>query len=189
MSTQLQYSLPDDPPAGVTIEIVPLGGDGMSAPQSAYSVKAELAGDSSNGFIGIEVAFDPQYCALVQYLSWSWKPFTGSADQSGHVRAAVRNRKDGEVAQQNFYQGYFTGSGSSGEIVDTFGHNGTWNPPGILATYDRTISSFSDKPRLSVQCPNQGTSDELVLTARILNFDRRARELTPLSVLLASLPR
>lgn len=184
MTIQVQYTLPEEPPSGSAVEFIPLGGDGFVAPQSAYGFRIEANGDSSGGFIGAQVAFDPQFTSLVQYGSYSAQ--FGSVGNDFHTRMVLRARKDGEAAQVTYW--HQADSGDDTTVIDQFGYCATWNPPGILSTQEFIPPAFNDRPRLGAFMPNASNAT-LVLTGRVLNFDRRAREEVPLNVLLSALPR
>lgn len=184
MSVEVEYQLPDTVTgADDQVIFIPLGGDGWVAPQSAYSVFLKRSGDASGGVINLECAMDPQYASLVQYLSFKAFDNNVGADQID-CRTALRVTKGAEVAQQTHV---YRGNSLDSTTYDDFGFCGVWEPPGLMLS-SNTLEGFDLNPRLTVQMENNNLS-ELVMSARILNFNKRAREEVPLNVLLSALPR
>lgn len=183
INTELQLPGPVPDPTSDSVVFIPLGGDGWSAPQSAYSVHVVASGDASGNEASIEVAPDPQYVSLVQYMSFRVQYSTGN-DIS--CRTAIRVTKGDEVAQKTWFTNR-PGGGLDWDVQNDFGFNEVWAPPGLLIS-SNTNAEFDQNPRLTLVAENDA-SLELVMSARILNFQKRVREEVPLSVILSSLPR
>lgn len=183
MSKNVEYQLPGPVPGSADSAVfIPLGGDGWSAPQSAYSVFVSATGDNSGDEFSIEVAFDPQYTSLVQYMSF--RANYGASVNDFAVRTALRVTKGSEVAQKTWQ---YSESSLNFSVLPDFGYNDVWEPPGLLLS-SNTNQGFDLNPRITLVCENDPTA-ELVMSLRVLNFQKRAREEVPLNVLLSSLPR
>lgn len=183
MSKNIEYQLPGPLPGpSDSVVFIPLGGDGWSAPQSAYSVFLKGSGDASGGEFSIECAFDPQYTSLVQYMSFNAN--YGAATNDFAIRTALRVTKADEVAQKTWL---YTEDALNFSVYPSFGYNDVWEPPGILLS-SNTNAGFDLNPRMTLVAEND-SSCNLVMSMRVLNFQKRAREEVPLNVLLSALPR
>lgn len=167
MSVAATLQVPEQPAAG-GLEYLPLGGDGFSAPQSAYAVNVQLASDASGGTSTITINFDPQFLGLVSYVE---TVVTGASADVPSRRtiglSTFESMHDAEDAEE--------GEGTT--VVRL------WRPPGAMATQ---VGGFV--PNIVGRIPNTNTETHF-LTARIYNFNKRAREFTPLYLLLQNLPR
>ena len=183
MSKNVEYQLPGALPGpSDSVTYIPLGGDGWSAPQSAYSVYLKHQGDSSGDEFSLEVAFDPQYTSLVQYMSFNAQ--YGAAVNDFAVRTALRVTKRDEVVQKTWQ---YSEASLDQSVVPQFGYNDVWEPPGLMLS-SNSNAGFDLNPRIALVANNDPACN-LTLSLRVLNFQKRAREEVPLNVLLSSLPR
>lgn len=169
-----ELEIPDEPASGY-VRFQPLGGDGMSDPIAAYSVRLDATGDASGGTHTLRIKPDPQYCSLVSYMV-------------GHQINAT-----GDV---NARMGVSPEDGSSTLFFTTLNHtdinlsagNATairvFSPPPLILS----PSSQEADEWLYLQVANTNGRESRLL-ARIYVFQKIARERTPMSVLVACLAR
>lgn len=70
MTVQSNFTAPAQPTTG-TLEYIPLGGNGLTAPKAAYSVVGHLVdGNVSSGAMQIRMTMDPRYCSLVSWVTF-----------------------------------------------------------------------------------------------------------------------
>ena len=163
MSVSEAFQLPAQPNNAGTVSLRPLGGDGLTAPQSMYIISvAELDGDASAGTATISITLDPQYESLVQVLQFQIVGVAAATDYR------MRVRHQGGMSIFNQGQAPFS--------VDTTARV-AWNPSAIINA--DLIEFVTDNIN----------GDTYRASAVVYNFRKQASELTPLSVLLASLPR
>ncbi len=68
MSVSSEITLPAQPGVG-RVDWVPLGGDGVTAPQGYYDIDVQLVGDASGGTASIVVNFDIRYTSLISFVN------------------------------------------------------------------------------------------------------------------------
>lgn len=168
VAVNLTVLMPNQPASG-QVKYVPLGGDGYSAPHSAYSCFLTLAMDASGGNSTINLQFDPRFTQIVSYMR---NEVVGVAADTAQ-RMFVRIDGD-EIISDTVFATFWTGTALATRL---------WKPPGVIGT-----STQVDTAYMTAQMVNTD-GDTHNFTCRVYNFDKRARELTPLPVLLSSLPR
>ncbi len=162
MSVAEAIALPAQPTIGAVVRI-PLGGDGMNAPHSAYCVNFfGLTADASGGTGQLSITMDDRYCSLV-----------------GFAQGFIDGTSTDQVVR---YQ--LTGEGTP-TIVDNrtlLGHtsktdvSGIWYPPTWVLPGGNQVCTL----RLVV---DNVDGDDPSLTCVVYNFDIRARELTNIGFL------
>lgn len=161
--------MPAQPVTGL-VDYIPLGGNGFTAPHAAYSFQVTLAGDASGGSNAITLEMDPQFLSLISYLQCT---VSGAA-------ADVANRLDiGATTFDVIYNTDAVGYDSVTAIASKL-----WKPPGAMVTQQ----NVNYVPFVKSHVPNTD-GDTHFFIGRIYLFDKRARETTPLSILLQNLPR
>lgn len=156
-------TIPNQPNVG-NLEYVPLGGNGWEAPQSAWMLDMHITGDASGGFLLFTVNRDDRFEHLVQFMSI-------------------------EVIRATTIPYRFDLFRSNATEIHNFGETDLCDATGLEAT--GTI--WTPPPMINPIKFATGTTNvdlELVRFKLLLyNFNIRASEKVPLSVLLASLPR
>ncbi len=168
MAVDDSFAMPEQPASG-QCRYIPLGGDGFTAPHSAYSIVVNLAGAAGGGNSTITVYGDERFTQMVSYMRNETVGVSADTDQRMFVLIDAL-----EVIQIN-EPAIHSAVTSSASIL--------WKPPGIIFSSRNKTDS-----RLLGQFLNVD-GDTHNFNARVYNFDKRAREVTPLSILLASLPR
>lgn len=162
MAINVDVDLQDQPASGL-IQIVPLAGNGYTAPKSMYLVDVDLTQDASGGVAAIRVTRDDRFehiCAVM------------SAD----------NNNSSAVAIQFDIQLVRAPAGPSYNVSKIPSLS-----PGV-----KNLAMFIPPPLINpvtfnVRCTNVDTF-VLRATMVIYNFNINASKVTPLSVLLASMP-
>ncbi len=169
--------LPDQPSTTGTVQHIPLGGDGFSAPKGAYVIQqATLTGDGSTvGFAHIRIRMDQVYCSLVSYVSWSVAQGT-PANIHFHSRIATLQTSQTDIVAEQLQAGLETFIASN---VTSTGQNvsHTWNPTPIILPGDNAQGV------IDLHWANVGT-DVWTLSALIYLFDVRVRSTAPMGPLL-----
>lgn len=169
MSVTENYFIPDTPPnANSSVEYQPLGGNGMQAPHAQYAVEVQLEGDASAGNATINIRFDERYCSMIQYLSARISGLAADAAYEFNIAASATDRL--------IHQANVTNLG-----VATFDCD-TWTPPPYVIVGLRREGSTMNAPFLRFISPNTD-GDTYSVIMRVLVFNIRARELTPLPIL------
>ncbi len=159
--------LPAQPAAG-TVEFVPLGGDGLSAPRAAYAVKGFLlTGDVSGGQIQTQVTMDDRYTSIVSYVSFNMSQAT-SADVDFNIAIS------GARTPQMTDSGVAVAISSTIDAVEV---RHTWLPPPQLLPGGTEIAFVRTKV-LNVD------SDVLRSEMWIYLFNIDVRQKTPMGPLL-----
>jgi len=175
VSVSETIQLPAQPTSGTT-DMITLGGDGYSAPESSMNLNAVLAGDASGGYAAMIVGFDPRFVQLVAYTCI--KILGLSAD--ANVRQEIRS-----TLYETFIVGhtapYLAITGLTGAL-----NNVLWTPPPILVSAGANATSSG--PFYAYYTANPGAGNSVQLSMRIHNFNKRARELVPLDKLVACVP-
>lgn len=166
MTVAGEVTLPDQPPAGFTAIIV-LGGNGWSAPKSMYEIEFEQDSDSSGGNSVIDIVFDPQYESLLTRVEAVQDSTAGVVEYMFELNFNIAARIPA-IAQ----------GAMDRDATLTNTNHASWDPPPIMdATSIRTrLINVDDTETSFVRC-------------WIYNFNKGASQVTPLPVLLASLPR
>lgn len=168
-------ALPDQPVIGSSI-LTPLGGDGFSAPMSAYTVSQTNVHDAAVGANSpTQFRFDPRYTQLVSYMNFLEIGAPGAVDVMWEIQCSNQDRI---IVNQTLPLMDVVGLG--------FSNVGLWTPPAILCS--APVGDDDSAPWFRAVV-NNVNGESSVLRARIYNFDKRARELVPLPQLLASLTR
>jgi len=167
MAVDNSFTLPDQPLVSVfgTSTYVALGGDGLSSPRGAYSIRsARITGDASGGLAAINVTMDNRFTSLIQYV-------TGQVD---------------EVAAATDFKWVITSDSQASAIdigsdvnrdTDFFANAGhTWMPPAILLP-------GNENSRLIMEWPNV-LNDTFFLDTLIFLFDIDVRQKAPIAPLL-----
>ncbi len=168
MAVAETFAMPNQPAAG-HCKHIPLGGDGFSAPHSAYSLVVNLAGAAGGGNSTITIYGDERYTQMVSYMRNEIVGVAADTDQRMFILLDTL-----EQIQIND-PAIHSAVTSSASVL--------WKPPGVIFSSQNPTDA-----RLLFQFLNVD-GDTHNIDARVYNFDKRARELTPLSILLASLPR
>lgn len=154
---------------------MPLGGDGFTSPHSLYIVHAVLDSDASGGSNSITVRFDPRYTSLVSYLQTQ---VTSGAAAIGCRMEIRTSALENVTLQQEMPLVAVSGQLRTQGVL--------WTPPALMVTAETAPAT---SPPFYTSAIDNVDTEALLLTARIYNFDRRARELAPLNLLLSSLTR
>lgn len=176
MTVTSKVELPAQPDSG-TVQYVPLGGDGVSAPHGQYVVNVANLGDATGGNNLIYVRPDPRWVTLVQFMQGK---VTGAAADV-NVRFSI-------TGVGNILVGHNAVLANVDLAPTSIENMGMWVPPMWLIETPGGGLANLDRPFLSLVGANVD-GDTNTLTAFMFVFDRRVRELTPTSVILASLPR
>ncbi len=159
--------LPAQPTVG-TVDYVPLGGDGLTAPFAAYNVKAMSdTGDATGGAANLTVRMDPKFCSLISYCK-------GGVNQTSSADADFRFRITADKHATAALSGVMTAISATvnGNTVQR-----TWFPPGIL------LPGGDKNALLGMSFLNVDT-DLYQLDLLVYLFNIRVRELTPMGPLM-----
>ncbi len=170
MSVTEAITLPAQPVAG-TVDYLPLGGDGFTAPFAAYNIiDFNLTGDASGGRVSNSVNMDMRYCSLVAYFSYAIQQATPAAANMRQVLTAD------SVAEQSL-QGEVPAIDAAIAVRTV---SQTWNPTPIVMP---GAVSAQNLPRIFARAVNVD-GDDYFLNALIYLFNVRVREVTPMGPLL-----
>lgn len=175
MTVTAAFTLPDQPAAG-TVNLQPLGGDGFSSPHSVYQVRATVDADSSTGRLEQYIRFDPRFVQVVSNVIISIE----SPADTTNVMARITGEQGGRLEIRQAIP-VVAVSGQGSECVLS------WTPE-PMAVSSFLDSSSTAAPHVRVVLDNVDTED-LTVDALIYNFDKRARELAPLSDIFSFLSR
>lgn len=165
MSVSDSFTLPAQPAAGLA-RYKPLGGNGYSAPHSEYFVSVNLAGDATGGLSTITITLDSRYEGIVVLCQ--------------SVGTTVSAAVESEIQMQRSFAGVNQRVRAQGLGIFDSNRNSSvysWTPPLML---DPLVLQYTQA--------NVDT-DTHNAYLHVLNFNKRASEITPLSVLMQSLPR
>ncbi len=165
MSVSDTFALNAQPAAGRS-NLVPLGGNGIVAPQSMYEVQATLAGDGSGGTNSITITRDPRWQSIMTLANGN---VTGAA-AGIEVMFEMRNSDNGGPFARGFGNAVPIASISSLSTC-------VWNPPPIMTIDTWTLTTANT------------TGDSMFFNAWFYNFDVRILELSPMWKILMNLPR
>ncbi len=172
MAVLASVDLPAQPTTG-DVHVLPLGGNGWSAPHSATVVRVALASDVSGGVSQIKIVLDPRYVSLI---AWMNTTIAAGASAVANRQGVVESATDLVVNGKACDYGAITGVENCSKL---------WMPPGCMCTNTVLGSGY---PYIVSESPNVNGQTH-TLRARILNFDKQAAQRTPLPMLLASLVR
>jgi len=173
MSVAATLTLPGQPASGTVVR-TPLGGDGKTSPISADSFTVNLASDASAGSNSILVHTDPRFSCLTAHLQ---------------IRvASLAANINFQLMCAPTVTGLMQITGTIVDIGLTGVNPGVlWCPPGHIGSTDVTPSSGTAMFLLAT-IENTDT-ETLTFNALVFNFVKDVQQITPLPVLLASLPR
>lgn len=163
MAVTETFQLNQQPTVGSS-RLVPLGGNGVTAPKSMYEVAATLAGAAGGGTNVITIQQDPRFSSLMTLAN----SFYIGAAAGIEVLFSMRDERDNGPFARGFGNAVPIGIGGSLTV---------WNPPPIM-----TMDEWS----LTV---NNVDGDSSIFNAWFYNFDIRILELSPMWQILANLPR
>lgn len=167
MSVSDSVTIPANPTTG-GLEYIPLGGNGFTAPQSAYTVSIAVVSDASGGTSTLTINFDDQYLSLVSFVQTT---VTASSADVPSRRTLTMSTFDALHDATDCQQG----EGTTAARI--------WKPPGVMGKV-----GIGFTPNCVSRIANTDTETHF-LGIRIYNFNVRARETTPLALLLQNLPR
>lgn len=184
MTVTTSVQLPNQPSVGV-VRNEGLGGDGWRAPFSLTSVVMQSVSDASGGHNVAQIRFDPNYVQLINYFAVTVQSAAAAVPCFLEiVPEAIGTSAVGTFAaiRQNLTIPLIAVSTLTTTVT------ATWFPPPLLITADPSSVTAGIAPFVRAFIDNTDT-ETLTVTARIYNFDKRAREAVPLDLLLASVPR
>ena len=138
---------------------------------SSYAVLVTLAGDASAGMSTITVTPDPQYDSIVSYVGAG---VLGGTSDPLPMELEVDTGAETASIAMDVPLSQVTGS--------TATHSLLWTPPLLLLT------GAPGPPSIVAKVANTN-GDTQVLNLRMYNFRKGVAQRTPLSVLVAALPR
>lgn len=163
-------TLPAQPTSG-RVHIVPLGGDGFTAPHSMYTISdMALTGDVAGGSLQMDIIFDERYCSLVQFVTFRNAQATPA---DAEFKVSIFSVDDNFTPVQ-LVQGDLTAVAAT---IDSSSLALTWNPTPILFGGGPAIG------RIRLRLKNVD-ADVVRLSATIFLFNIRVRETTPMGPLL-----
>lgn len=173
MAVASSVTLPAQPTDG-TMTLVPLGGDGFTAPHSAYAIQNHrVDGASGGGAAVLTVIMDDRYCSLVQFVTIR-NDQVASADAD--LRLIITAKSGGTQIPQQTLSGPISAISAT---VNPSTIGVTWNPTPIL------LPGGSNAGQLVASMLNV-ENDEYRLSTMIYLFDISVRERTPMGQLLWS---
>lgn len=162
MAITQEITLAAQPAVGTT-ELIPLGGNGWISPQSAFLVDFRVTGDATGGRITLTVNRDERFEHIVSMLQLE--------SDSATATEYIFNLHRGKVVTHN------VGTQKAVNLSSLDFTSIAWNPTPMIAP--TKWSAIFDNVDTIV-------SKWMIL---IYNFNIRASEMIPLSVLFQSLPR
>ena len=179
MSVVSSVVLPAQPAIGEFKRQV-LWGDGSAAPINYDDVFIQLTGDVSAGTNSMRIHTDARFDSIV---AWAHLEKAGGA---ADWRYSLQLQTDlSEI------QSYGLVADDGDVLGGVLAFPGvTWYPPSSIGTTDEISSvPLNDPMYVTSVVENLGAGETMSLYVRVYNFLKDARRNTPLSVLLASLPR
>ncbi len=157
MAVTETITLPAQPAAGSSV-YVPLGGDGLTAPHSAYSIRSMAAVmDVSGGLAQVKVVLDDRFCSLVSFVT----AHIENESTSQVVRFQISGSSTPSIIDNVTLLGFVAHSDCSN----------VWYPPTWVLPGSGQVCT------LTVAADNVD-GDTLSVSAVVYNFDIRVRELT-----------
>lgn len=172
MAVSGAFTIPEQPADGAgtdalvgTVRLIPLGGNGKTAPNVMYEVAASLASDASGGNNTITITFDSRFQSLVTLVNIVNSSASGAIEAAYELVATASNTR-------------FRAFDNAVPVNSLDALNvSVWNPPPLM-----------DMDQLVTKVPNV-TGDVHIVNAMIYCFNRRVLEMTPMYQILANLPR
>ncbi len=164
MAITQTLTLPNQPPVGA-VEYIPLGGNGWTAPQSAFAVDWRITGDVSGGATRWVLNRDPRFEHILQFMMIE----SDSATAITYRMDIFRGISAGAV--------HNVGTTALSAVIGHVLASQMWVPPPII-----------DPNKFEAKIDNVST-EVGKFKLLIYNFNIRASEEMPLSMLLASLSR
>lgn len=163
MAIASDFTLGNQPTVG-TSRLVPLGGNGITAPKSMYEVAVSLVHDASGGTAVITITRDPRFSTLMTLANCFYLGAAGGVE----VLFSMRDAADNGPFARGFANAVPIGIGGSLAV---------WNPPPIMTMDTWSLTNTNV------------TGDTSIFNVWFYNFDRRILELSPMWQILANLPR
>jgi len=173
MAVTKQYFFPDTPASGDTVELVPLAGNGYTAPHSYYAFEINANGDVSGGALIIQIRFDQRYTSIVPYMT------ARTNDNAADVDAQMSIVSTNIDRVVNNFTLVFENATLSSDV--------TWEPPPIIVP-GLPRETLLTAPWARFLTVNVNT-ENYNFFGRIYNFKIDALKHTALPVLLSVLPR
>ena len=171
MAVAIVVTLPSQPSDG-SVTFVPLGGDGFSAPTSAYALQnLKVTGDATGGAASLTANLDNRFCSLVSFVSFR---ITQTTSADADFRLAITSAAGGVQTPQILESGPVTAISAT---VSTATINKT------LQLQPMMLPGAGNSGAIDVDFLNVDT-DIYRISALIYNFNIRVRELTPMGPLL-----
>lgn len=177
MSVTRVISPPAQPAVGET-KYIPLGGNGKIAPFAMYECRTSITGDASGGIASMTSTMDPQYSAIITFVSYSVAQVTPANQQ---VQCRIGTGTNRVVWSRQ----HLAVSNQDPEI------GGYWVPPPMLLPGAGDAALRAQTPnewQLRVDFENVN-NDLYLWNFQALLFDVDVRQLVPLPVIFASLGR
>lgn len=171
MSVTQTIVLPAQPAAGSTVQVA-LAGNGYTAPHSETRVRVNQAGDASGGINTIQVNWDPRWVSMVAFSSFVIGGLAAAQSVELNYRISA-NSGMGVVLVVPFPN------------ITGINPQVTWCPPAQLCSVP---SIGATQPNFRAALVNTD-GDTYQLDLVLYNFKKDVLQVTPLSILLASLPR
>ncbi len=166
MSVSATITLPEQPAVG-SIAYVPLGGDGYAAPFAMYQLNSVgVVNDATSGTAQLFINMDPQFQAVIQNMVFDIA--SAAADKELVCSISDRTGLYTDFAQVIALLPSITGISNA---------RASWCPVPLF-----------DVGQINGIVANVDT-ETLSISGQILLFNRRATEIVPLPLLLASLSR
>lgn len=178
MSVTTTWKLPEAiPNTSSNVNLVPLGGNGYTAPHSYYGFLLFSAGDASGGVNTVQVGFDERYTSIPAYFMVQVRGMV--ADINYELLLNADNVDN--VAQRDVLTLLtIAGQAQDGEAV--------WRPPPFIMQGRSDAAPVATSPPYIRAQFNNLDAEDYILIGRVYNFAIDARQVTPLQTLLAVLP-
>lgn len=168
-----EYWFPDTPATGDVVELVPLAGNGYTAPHSYYAFDISADGVVGGGNLDIQVRFDERYTSIVPYLEVRTNSISANVTGEWILASTAVDR----VVQGPFSL-VFDAAQASNQVFEP--------PPLIIQGAPReTLMTY---PWFRFRTVNVDTEDYQIF-GRVYNFKIDALKVIGLPALLAVLPR
>lgn len=166
-------------PAGGNLDVIPLAGNGVLAPHSAYAGHTVLTSDASGGNSRTRIRFDPRYTSLV----------TNVMVRATSVAADPTTVSLVLVQSATFYWESLKSVALVPAITGTVNVLYTWSPPAMLVKGRRlTAAGTMEFPYLDLVAPNVDT-ESFRLHFHMFLFDINVANMVPAQLLLDVLTR
>jgi len=162
MAISQSFALPAQPASG-SVEFIPLGGNGFTAPQSAFLFDMRITGDASGGAIDFTVLRDERFEHIVSFMSIE-------SNNAAAIAYLMGIRRKAGVTFHNI--GTTKESGAVQDLASII-----WSPPTMIEPISWTAKVVNTD------------LESFKFKGIVYNFNIRSSEETPLAVLMASVPR